>query len=444
MMESTAPPLLNVEDRLAGIGGEIHDLVARLYPICRSITGEGVRETLRILAEQIQLEMSEVPTGTNVFDWTVPNEWNIRDAYVKNASGERIIDFRRSNLHVVNYSVPVRARLSLMELKEHLHTAPEHPDWIPYRTSYYSEDWGFCLRHNQLLELTEGEYEVCIDSTLEPGHLSYGECYLEGQTADEMLIYCHVCHPSLCNDNLSSIALAVFLARELSRRALRYSYRFLFAPGAIGSITWLRLNEAGLSKIKHGLVLSCLGDAGRSTYKKSRSGDTEIDRAATHMLQHSGRDYEIVDFSPWGHDERQFCSPGFDLPVGCLMRTPHGQFPEYHTSADNLDLVKPEFLADSFAKCLAIIDILESNRRYLNQNPKGEPHLGKRGLYRSIGGGPGGKERELAMLWVLNLADGRHDLLAIAERSGLGYGAIKYAADVLREHDLLREMEVPG
>jgi len=443
-MESTAPPLLNVEDRLAGIGGEIHDLVARLYPICRSITGEGVRETLRILAEQIQLEMSEVPTGTNVFDWTVPNEWNIRDAYVKNASGERIIDFRRSNLHVVNYSVPVRARLSLMELKEHLHTAPEHPDWIPYRTSYYSEDWGFCLSHNQLLELTEGEYEVCIDSTLEPGHLSYGECYLEGQTADEMLIYCHVCHPSLCNDNLSSIALAVFLARELSRRALRYSYRFLFAPGAIGSITWLRLNEAGLSKIKHGLVLSCLGDAGRSTYKKSRSGDTEIDRAATHMLQHSGRDYEIVDFSPWGHDERQFCSPGFDLPVGCLMRTPHGQFPEYHTSADNLDLVKPGFLADSFAKCLAIIDILESNRRYLNQNPKGEPHLGKRGLYRSIGGGPGGKERELAMLWVLNLADGRHDLLAIAERSGLGYGAIKYAADVLREHDLLREMEVPG
>ena len=444
MMESTAPPLLNVEDRLAGIGGEIHDLVARLYPICRSITGEGVRETLRILADQIQLEMSEVPTGTDVFDWTVPNEWNIRDAYVKNASGERIIDFRRSNLHVVNYSVPVRARLSLMELKEHLHTAPEHPDWIPYRTSYYSEDWGFCLRHNQLLELTEGEYEVCIDSTLEPGHLSYGECYLEGQTADEMLIYCHVCHPSLCNDNLSSIALAVFLARELSRRALKYSYRFLFAPGAIGSITWLRLNEAGLSKIKHGLVLSCLGDAGRSTYKKSRSGDTEIDRAATHMLQHSGRDYEIVDFSPWGHDERQFCSPGFDLPVGCLMRTPHGQFPEYHTSADNLDLVKPEFLADSFAKCLAIIDILESNRRYLNQNPKGEPHLGKRGLYRSIGGGPGGKERELAMLWVLNLADGRHDLLAIAERSGLGYGAIKYAADVLREHDLLREMEVPG
>jgi len=444
VMESTAPPLLNVEDRLAGIGGEIHDLVARLYPICRSITGEGVRETLRILAEQIQLEMSEVPTGTNVFDWTVPNEWNIRDAYVKNASGERIIDFRRSNLHVVNYSVPVRARLSLMELKEHLHTAPEHPDWIPYRTSYYSEDWGFCLSHNQLLKLTEGEYEVCIDSTLEPGHLSYGECYLEGQTSDEMLIYCHVCHPSLCNDNLSSIALAVFLARELSRRALRYSYRFLFAPGAIGSITWLRLNEAGLSKIKHGLVLSCLGDAGRSTYKKSRSGDTEIDRATTHMLQHSGRDYEIVDFSPWGHDERQFCSPGFDLPVGCLMRTPHGQFPEYHTSADNLDLVKPEFLADSFAKCLAIIDILESNRRYLNQNPKGEPHLGKRGLYRSIGGGPGGKERELAMLWVLNLADGRHDLLAIAERSGLGFGSIKYAADVLREHDLLREMEVPG
>jgi aminopeptidase-like protein len=442
-MESSAASPLSVDDRQADLGGEIHDLVARLYPICRSITGDGVRETLRILAEQIPLEMNEVPTGAEVFDWAVPNEWNIRDAYVKNASGERVIDFHRSNLHVVSYSVPVQAKLSLAELKDHLHTVPEHPDWIPYRTSYYNEDWGFCLSHNQLLELDEEEYEVCIDSTLEPGYLSYGECYLEGQTSEEMLVYCHVCHPSLCNDNLSSIALAVFLARELSSRTLSYSYRFVFAPGAIGSITWLHRNEARLPNVKHGLVLSCLGDSGRSTYKKSRRGDAEIDRAATHMLQHSGRDYEIVDFSPWGHDERQFCSPGFNLPVGCLMRTPHGQFPEYHTSADDLDLVKPDFLADSFGKCLAIVDILENNKQYLNQNPKGEPHLGKRGLYRSIGGGPGGKERELAMLWVLNLADGRHDLLAIAERSGLAFSSIKHAADVLREHELLREMEPP-
>jgi aminopeptidase-like protein len=324
-----------------------------------------------------------------------------------------------------------------------LHTLPEHPDWIPYRTSYYNEDWGFCLSHNQFVELAEGEYEVCIDSTLEPGHLSFGECYLEGQSSDEMLIYCHVCHPSLANDNLSSVALAAFLARELESQTLRYSYRFLFAPGAIGSITWLSLNEPRLSRIRHGLVLSCLGDPGRSTYKKSRRGDAEIDRAAIHLLQLSGQDYEIVDFSPWGHDERQFCSPGFNLPVGCLMRTPHGQFAEYHTSADDLDLVQPEYLTDSFSKCLAIVDILENNRCYLNQSPKGEPHLGKRGLYRSIGGGPGGKDRELAMLWVLNMSDGRHDLLAIAERSGMEFGLIKHAADVLGSHDLLREMSAP-
>jgi aminopeptidase-like protein len=451
-VESSAVPVLGLGRPYDNIGESIHGLAATLYPICRSITGDGVRETLDILAQHIPLERTEVATGTEVFDWTVPEEWNIRDAYVKNASGDRVIDFRKSNLHVVSYSVPVNARMPLRQLREHLHTLPEQPDLIPYRTSYYNKSWGFCMTHNQLLDLNEEEeYEVCIDSSLEAGHLSYGECYLEGQTSDEVLIYCHVCHPSLCNDNLSSIALATYLAQELMAQTPRYSYRFIFAPGAIGSITWLCLNEARLSRIKHGLVLSCLGDPGTSTYKKSRRGDAEIDRAVTHVLRQSGEGHEIVDFTPWGHDERQFCSPGFNLPVGCLMRTPHGLFPEYHTSADNLDLVKADSLADSFSKCLATIDILENNRLYINQNPKCEPQLGKRGLYRSIGGASDEKQAELAMLWVLNQSDGLHDLLDIAERSGLPFRSIKDAADVLRDHDLLREVasvqaaeELPG
>jgi aminopeptidase-like protein len=450
-VKSAAFSALGLDARHEDVGERIHDLVTRLYPICRSITGDGVRKTLSILADRIPLEIHEVPTGTEVFDWTVPKEWNIRDAYVKDAMGERVIDFHKSNLHVVSYSVPVNTRMSLPELKEHLHTLPDRPDWIPYRTSYYDESWGFCLSHNQYLALDEDEYEVCIDSSLEPGHLSYGECYIEGRTSDEILVYCHVCHPSLCNDNLSSIGLATYLVQELMQRTPRYSYRFLFAPGAIGSITWLCLNEPRVSRIKHGLVLSCLGDPGKSTYKKSRRGNTEIDRAVTHVLRRAGEDHEIVDFSPWGHDERQFCSPGFNLPVGCLMRTPHGLFPEYHTSADNLDLVQADSLADSFTKCLAIFDTLENNAVYVNQNPKCEPQLGRRGLYRSIGGASDEKQAELAMLWVLNQSDGLHDLLDIAERSGLPFRSIKDAADILRDHDLLREVasiraaeELPG
>jgi aminopeptidase-like protein len=420
-------------------GREMYELIAELYPFCRSITGDGVRRTLGVLQKHIPLEVHEVPTGTSVFDWTVPKEWNIRAAYVKNSTGERILDFERSNLHVVGYSVPVRKPLSLQELREHLHTLPEHPDWIPYRTSYYKESWGFCLSHKQFLELGEGEYEVCIESSLADGHLTYGECHLRGERTDEVLLSCHVCHPSLCNDNLSGIALATFLAKFLSAQSLRYSYRFLFIPGTIGSITWLCLNEARVSQIKHGLVLACVGDPGKSTYKKSRRGDAEIDRAVAHVLKHCGSDYDIADFSPYGYDERQFCSPAFNLPMGCLMRTPHGRFPEYHTSADDLDFVQPWALADSFWDCLSVLDVLEHNKTYVNQNPKCEPRLGKRGLYRAIGGQADGGGDELAMLWVLNLSDGDHSLLDIADRSGLAFDVIRRAADALLDHALLKE-----
>jgi aminopeptidase-like protein len=421
------------------IGHEMQRLIAELYPICRSITGNGFRETLKLLQRHVPLEMYEVPTGTQVFDWTVPKEWNIRDAYVKNSKGERVIDFQKSNLHVLNYSIPVKATMSLTELKTHLFSLPEHPDWVPYRTSYYAERWGFCVSHNQLLSLQDGEYEVCIDSTLQDGHLTYGELYLAGQSRDEILFSCHACHPSLANDNLSGVALTTFLAKHLGGASRRLSCRFLFIPGTIGSITWLSRNEPKVVNIKHGLVITCVGDAGPSTYKKSRRGNTEIDRAVAHVLKHSGQPFEILDFSPYGYDERQYCSPGFDLPVGCFTRTPNGCYPEYHTSADNLEFVKPASLADSFAKCVAVHDLLERNKTYTNVLPKCEPQLGRRGLYQTIGGQSDARQFELAMLWVLNLSDGCHSLLDIAERAGLEFSSINQAADALLTHRLLKE-----
>ena len=422
-------------------GVEMYRLLSELYPICRSITGNGVRETLSKIRSIISLEVHEVPSGMKVFDWIVPKEWNIRDACIKNSKGEKIVDFKKSNLHVLNYSLPIQKKVSLQELKEHLFTLPEHPDWIPYRTSYYSQNWGFCMTHNQFKNLEEDTYEVRIDSTLQDGYLTYGEYSIKGDLSDEVLISVHICHPSLCNDNLSGIVLAVSLAKYLSQVSLRYSYRFLFIPGTIGSITWLCLNEAKVSKIKHGLVVVCVGDPGRFTYKKTRQGDAEIDKAAIYILKHSDNDFQVIDFFPYGYDERQYCSPGFDLPVGCLMRTPHGQFPEYHTSADNLNFVQPEYLADSFSTYLAVLNILENNKRYLNQNPKCEPQLGKRGLYQRIGGHDDSKAFQLSMLWVLNLSDGNHRLLDISNRSGLEFDLIKDATDILVEHNLLKQLD---
>ena len=426
---------VNVND----VSHEVYELISNLYPLCRSITGDGIRKTLHILQQYIPLAMREVPTGTKVFDWTVPKEWNIRDAYIKNSAGEKIVDFRKSNLHVLNYSTPIHTKMPLDDLKAHLFTLPDRPDWVPYRTSYYKENWGFCLSHNQLLELKDEEYEVCIDSSLEDGHLTYGEYYIKGEKEDEVLISCHACHPSLANDNLSGIALATFLAKHLSQMSPSFSYRFIFIPGTIGSITWLAQNETHVDKIKHGLVLTCLGDTGKSHYKKSRRGDAEIDKAVIHVLKQSSQDYEIQEFSPYGYDERQFCSPGFNLPVGCFMRSPHGTYPQYHTSADNLDLVQPQALADSLDKILSVVQIIENNRKYFNQNPKCEPQLGKRGLYSAIGGLTDTKKTEMAMLWILNLSDGEHTLLDISEKSGLEFDLIKKTADTLRQFDLLKE-----
>ena len=441
------------------MGDWAHAFAAELFPICRSITGDGLRTTLQRIQQEIPIAIHEAPSGTPVLDWTIPDEWNIREAWIADARGQRLVDFRNSNLHVVNYSVPVRRRISLAELQPHLHSLPDRPDWIPYRTTYYKRDWGFCLAHRQREQLRDEEYDVCIDATLNPGALTYGELLIPGESRDEFLISCHCCHPSLANDNLSGIAIAVALAAALQRRSAprRLTYRFLFIPGTIGAITWLARNEGNLSGIKHGLVLTCLGDSSEMTYKRSRRGNAAIDRAAERVLAGAGAAHRILDFSPYGYDERQYCSPGFNLPVGCLMRSPHGTFPEYHTSADNLGFIMPEALANSFEKLIAILDALESahgddgaaqdrlgtgsqpgcraSRSFLNLKPRGEPQLGKYGIYEALNGDI------LPALWVLNFSDGRHSLADIVRKSGLPFDKLAGAADILSSRGLLKEVE---
>jgi aminopeptidase-like protein len=420
------------------VGTEILALAARIFPICRSITGDGVRQTLREISAHIDLDIHEVATGTPVLDWTIPREWNIRDAWIKNARGEKIIDFKQSNLHVMSYSMPVHQRMSLTELKKHIYTLPGQPDLIPYRTSYYAENWAFCMPHRQFEALRDETYEVFIDSSLEDGHLTYGEYLHKGDSEDEFLLSAHVCHPSLANDNCSGIALLTHLAKRLSGLRTRYSYRFLFAPGTIGAITWLARNEDRVHRIKHGLVVSMLGDRGGPTFKKSRRGDAEIDRAMTHVLGHSGLSPVIEDFSPYGYDERQYCSPGFNLPVAMLSRSKYGAIPEYHTSADNLDFISADALAESYRLINETIGAIEGNGTYLNTHPKGEPQLGKRGLYGAIGGDKDAAAANMAMLWILNQSDGTNSLLDIAERAKLPFAVIQRTAKLLGDHGLLK------
>ena len=425
----------------AGVGAEIVALMRELYPLPRSLTGEGVRETLRRVSEVVPLEVSEVASGTPIFDWTVPREWNIREAWIAAPDGRRIVDFAESNLHVLGYSVPVRARMTGAELQERLHSLPEHPDWIPARTAYWAETWGFCLSDRQRAEIeADTEYEVCIDSTLADGHLTYAEAVLPGEVEDEVLLTTYVCHPSLCNDNLSGIAVLAFAGRALAERPRRYTYRLLFSPGTVGPLAWLARNQGRLDRVRAGLVVSCVGDRGPLRYKRSRRGDTAVDRAAGAVL--SGEAGALVeDFVPWGGDERQFCSPGFDLPFGALTRTPHGLFPEYHTSADDFDVVDADSLAGSLDALLAITETLEGERVFASRSPYGEPQLGRRGLYREISAGvPRDEEQEQrALMWVLSLADGRHSLAGMAERSGLPLAVLEAAAARLAAADLVEE-----
>jgi aminopeptidase-like protein len=419
---------------------QMYELIRELYPICRSITGEGARSTLSIIGRhlppEVPLRVTEVASGTEVLDWTVPKEWNIRAGYIATLSGRRVIDFAEHNLHVLNYSTPVDQRISRVELDAHLHSLPEHPEWIPYRTSYYAERWGFCLSQRQRETLTDAEYVVRIDSTLEPGHLTYGECVVPGQTEDEILLTTHICHPSLCNDNLSGIAVATHLLRELARQPKpRYTLRVLFIPGTIGSICWLAKNRELVPRIKHGMSLVCLGDESPFTYKRSLGGG-EVDRVMAHAIAQLGAPHQVIDYFPYGYDERQFNSPGFAVPFGSLMRGQHGKFPEYHTSADNLSFVKEPSLEASLALVERGVGMLNDNQRFVNNRPYGEPQLGKRGVYRALGG-TDIADTQLAIFWVLAMSNGEHSLLDISERAGLPFALIRDAAAILEQAELL-------
>ncbi len=427
------------EPDFAEAGERSYALAAGLFPICRSITGDGVRASLALMRRHIALTTPEVPTGTQLFDWTAPKEWNIRRAHIKGPDGKTVVDFADSNLHVQSYSVPVAGTMPLSELRKHLHTLPDQPDLIPYRTSYWKETWGFCLTHRQASALSEGDYEVLIDSTLADGALTYGEYLHEGTSEDEFLLTAHICHPSLANDNCSGLALLTILAEHLKGLRTRLSYRFVFSPGTVGPIAWLAQNEAHVGRIKHGLVVAGVGDGGGPTYKKSRKGNSFIDRAMAHVLKHGLEAPAVIDFEPYGYDERQFCSPGFDLPVGLLQRSRFGTFPQYHTSADNLDFIAPRHLAGSLQAIWRAIEIAETNFTPLNLSPKGEPQLGRRGLYSASGGDKDGAMRAMAYLWVLNQADGTRTLLGIAERAGMPYHVLLAAARALTRVGLLAD-----
>lgn len=424
---------------MTGAEARMRAWMTEAYPVCRSITGDGVRRTLDLVAaalpDGVTLQRTGVPSGTEVFDWTIGDEWNVREAWVRAPDGRRVVDLADHTLHLVGYSTPVRARLPLAELTEHLHTLPEHPDWIPYRTSYYHRDWGFCLSHRDLEALEPGEYDVLVDSTLEPGELVYGEVVLPGRTDQEVVVSSHVCHPSMVNDNLSGIAVATELIRQVAGRSdRRHTYRFLFAPGTIGSLAWLSRNLDRLSRVRHGLVITGLGGGGPLVYKQTRHGDRPVDEAASYVV--GARGGEVRGYSPWGYDERQFNAVGFDLPVGRLTRTPHGEYPEYHTSADDLAFVGDAELAESLDALVEILDVLEGDETYRNLSPYGEPQLGKRGLYPTTGGSSASAE-VMAMLWALALSDGSTSLLAVARRAGLPFADVQRAAGKLAGAGLL-------
>ncbi|WP_315779879.1 MULTISPECIES: DUF4910 domain-containing protein [unclassified Bradyrhizobium] len=417
---------------------DLHDLVTELFPINRSLTGAGVRQTLAVVARHVDLAIHEVPSGTPILDWHVPAEWNIRRATISDMAGRRVVDFADHNLHVMGYSRPVQAVISRAELAKHIHTLPEQPDLIPYRTGYYADDWGFCLPDRLWRKMTDDSYRIDIDSDLTQGALTYGELFVPGSTSREVLITCHICHPSLANDNLSGIAVMTALAMRQARQTRRLSYRFLFLPATIGALAWLDRNQSQLDRVEHGLVLTCLGDPSGFHYKQSRKS-APIDRAVAHVLKHSGHSHEIMPFSPYGYDERQFCSPGFDLPVGCLMRGVHGTFPEYHTSADNLEFVRPECLDQSYAVIEEVLDLLDRDCVYERVDGRGEPQLGRRGLYRAIAGQrEAGGATQMDLLWVLNLADGKHSLLDMAIRANVPFARIEAAARLALDASLIR------
>ncbi len=420
---------------------ELYDLVGELYPVRRSLTGPGVRRTLEIVARYVPLDVVEVPSGTQVLDWTVPDEWELREGWIATTDGVRVVDTSATSLRVLGYSVPVHAVLRRDELLDHVHVDPAAPEHIPYRTAYYDRTWGFCLTQRERAALSDDRYEVRVDADRGPGHLIYGEVVLPGTSEAEVLLSTHVCHPELANDNCSGIAVLALLGRRLAARDRRLTYRLLFLPGTIGALAWLHANRARAGRIAHGLVVAGVGDPGPLTYQRTVHGAHPVDRAAAMVVPARGG--SLLDFSPWGYDERQFNAPGFRLPVGRLSRTPHGTYPEYHTSADDLSFVQPASLLDSLTALEEILSILEGDATYRNLAPYGEPQLGRRGLYAGIGGERDQAEVKLALLWVLNQSDGTRSLLDVAQRSGLPFAAVAHAARLLLDAGLLERVERP-
>ncbi|RKT47470.1 DUF4910 domain-containing protein [Thiocapsa rosea] len=424
------------------LGLRLHSRVRRLFPLARSLTGQGLRETLQIIAEELPLTVTEIPSGTKVLDWTVPLEWTVREAWIADPLGKRIVDLARHPLHLVGYSRPVDLALSRGELDKHLHSLPHQPDVIPYRTTYWADNWGFCIADSVRKQLPDGIYRVLLDATLSQGSLTLGEIEIPGETDDTVLISTHTCHPAMANDNCSGIAIAVELAhRLLSGPRPRYTYRIVFCPATIGAITWLALNLERVGTIHHGMVLAGLGDPAPLSWKRSRRGDTAIDRTASRILRELGADNKVLDFSPYGYDERQYCSPGFDLAIGRLSRGIHGTYAEYHTSLDTPDFVQPNALAEALLVAERILLEIDKDRRWKNLAPYGEPQLGRRGLYNSLGALPHPGEAQMAMLWLLNQSDGKRGLLEIAERSGIPVAELESVASLLEQHQLVEEID---
>jgi aminopeptidase-like protein len=423
------------------LGRSMHELAAELFPITRSLAGQGFRETLGVLERTCgPLERHRFATGDRVYDWVIPREWTIREAWIKAPGGETVVSLEDSNLHVVSHSAPVHRRLPLEDLQAHLHSLPDQTDAIPYRTSYYDESWGFCLSDRRRQSLPPGEYEVLIDADLQPGHLELGELTIHGQSRDEVLFSTYCCHPSMANNELSGPIVAAHLAGILRARATapRLTYRFLFAPETIGAVAYLsRFGERLKQWLAAGYVVTCVGDPAPFTYKRSRRGDSLADRAAEHVLAHLDHPYRIVDFYPPGSDERQYGSPGFDLPVGSLMRSVYGEYPEYHTSLDDLSFITPDALAESLHAYERIVECLEAAEVFEVTVPCCEPQLGRRGLYPKMGGAWISERRHEDMMFLLNFCDGSPDLLAAAERVGRPVWELRAVAEMLCRHGLL-------
>ncbi|MDF2452225.1 MAG: hypothetical protein K0S26_1729 [Bacteroidota bacterium] len=412
----------------------------KLWPICRSITGNGLRESFKILSEIIPLKLTEVPTGKAVFDWVIPKEWNIHDAYIVLPDGKKICDFKVNNLHVVNYSTPVNQEMNYEELVKYLYTLERLPDAIPYITSYYKEKWGFCLSKNEFDKLPKnGTYKVVIDSELKLGSLTYGECLLKGDTTDEILFSSYLCHPSMANNELSGPLVLSFLYKLLASQPNRkYSYRFVIVPETIGTIAFLADNKDDvIQNVKAGYVLTCCGTDKPFVFKKSRRENSLADEMALHVLKHSGKKYSVLDFDPLGSDERQYCSPGFNLPVASLMRSKYHDYPEYHTSLDNKALISFEAMAETVQMYFSIVKAMEVNGYYKNTIQFCEPNMGKRGLYEDLSGALTMPQQLSTRMRLINYMDGKTSLLEFCERYQLNIADLRNEIDLLIQKGVL-------